>query len=421
LAKLSGSLDLPSVPLKEGGITLRRARFQNGSLQRVRRKSGTEVWEFRWRATEPDGKRIRRSLCLGTTAAHPTKSAAQRATTALRININQEIPNALVQAFTLDMLIDHYRSEELDKKDSNKAYSTRVAYENYIKNYIQPRWGNYLLSDIKTVAVEKWLHELSLANGTKAKIRNIMSALYSHAVRWEFTPRNPICGQATGNGTRGASTGVRQSAERETDPISLPASVIQQAVSRVKLRESTMTLLDAATGLRVSELMGLQWNDLDEQNLLLHVRRAIVLGRVKDCKSRASKKALPLARPLVRLLKAWRGTTPYKAEGDWIFASPDKDGKMPYNSQTLFRRHILPVLRSLGVTEPVGWHTLRRSVASIMIANGENIKVVQRQLRHSTVQITLDAYAQAMMPDQRKAHARIVKMILPNKSTLGAA
>ena len=61
-----------------------------------------------------------------------------------------------------------------------------------LKKWIVPRWGSYRLGDVKAVQVEQWLKTVPLARGSKAKIRNIMSALYSHAIRWEWTDKNPI-------------------------------------------------------------------------------------------------------------------------------------------------------------------------------------------------------------------------------------
>src|SRR5207245_543223 len=57
-------------------------------------------------------------------------------------------------------------------------------------------------SDVRTVAVEDWLRTLPLANGSKAKIRNLMSTLFNHAMRYEWADKNPI-------------RLVRQSAKRE--------------------------------------------------------------------------------------------------------------------------------------------------------------------------------------------------------------
>ena len=66
-------------------------------------------------------------------------------------------------------------------------------------------WGTRPLHEVRTVAVEDWLHGLPLANGSKAKIRNLMSTLFNHAMRYEWAEKNPI-------------RLVRQSAKRERTP-----------------------------------------------------------------------------------------------------------------------------------------------------------------------------------------------------------
>jgi integrase len=95
-------------------------------------------------------------------------------------------------------------------------------------------------------------------------------------------------------------------------------------------------------------------------------------------------------------------------------------GKTPYTYQILFRRHIRPVVERIsGIKSskeaPIGWHTLRRSLATLLISNGENVKVAQSQLRHTTPKITLEFYAQAVSADQQEAHKRVVQMMLPSE------
>src|SRR5206468_4161287 len=85
-----------------------------------------------------------------------------------------------------------------------------------------------------------------------------------------------------------------------------------------------------------------------------------------------------------------------------------------------FRRHIRPVMERVSGLKsskqaPIGWHTLRRSLATLLISNGENIKVVQGQLRHTTPRISLELYAQSVSADQHKAHAKVVEMVLPKQ------
>jgi integrase len=80
----------------------------------------------------------------------------------------------------------------------NKTPYTREVHEGYICKQITPRWGDCSLSDVRTVAVESWLSTLKLANRSRAKVRNIMSALFAHAMRWEFYDKNPLTLVAVG-------------------------------------------------------------------------------------------------------------------------------------------------------------------------------------------------------------------------------
>jgi hypothetical protein len=52
-------------------------------------------------------------------------------------------------------------------------------------------------------------------------------------------------------------------------------------------------------------------------------------------------------------------------------------------------------------------------LATLLISNGENVKLAQSQLRHTTPKITLELYAQAVSSDQQEAHEKVVKMVLP--------
>ena len=170
-------------------------RYQDGCLYREKRKSGPDVWVFRYR----DGLSNRKQQ-IGSVEQLATKKAAMLACERLRANINQGTRSPR----TLAELVAHYQEKEMPE-DSGKSFSTRKAYRCYFKNWIVPAWGNYRLCDVKTVAVEEWLRSLALAPGTKAKMRNMLSTLFTHAMRYEWADRNPI-------------KLVRQSAKRQSIP-----------------------------------------------------------------------------------------------------------------------------------------------------------------------------------------------------------
>jgi hypothetical protein len=117
------------------------------------------------------------------------------------------------------------------------------------------------LEEVKTVDVERWLRSTEIADGTKAKIKCVMSALFSHAVRWEFCAQNPISsGIPVGvGGKRGPSVGVRVSAKRQTCPLVLSPEQVAAGLSHLEFRDQLLVFLDGALGARRGELGALRW------------------------------------------------------------------------------------------------------------------------------------------------------------------
>jgi integrase len=136
-------------------------------------------------------------------------------------------------------------------------------------------------------------------------------------------------------------------------------------------------LLDAGTGLRVSELLALRWRDVGFDSLELNVTRSIWHQIVGDCKAEASAKPVPLDSYMADDLRRWRRQSAYSTDDDYIFASETMKGKQPYWPDNLMKRHILPVARANGISKRIGWHTFRHSFGTLLKANGEDVKTVQ--------------------------------------------
>lgn len=340
---------------------------------------------------------------MGTVEEYSTKSEAQKAADALRIQVNKDSPRSVLYTVTCEQLIAHYLERELAEDNNKRAYSTKAAYKSYLNNWVLPRWRTYLLNEVKAVAVEEWLSQLSMTCGTKAKLRNIMSAIFKHAMRHEWAEKNPI-------------SLVRQSAKREVIPSILDLAEISALLRALEQPYRQMVFLAAATGLRASELLALKWGDISFDSLEISLNRGVVHQVIGDVKTEASRKPVPLDPDLAQSLLAWRRVSPFNRETDWVFASPEMEGKQPYWPENLLRRHIRPAARRCGISKRIGWHTFRHSYASHLKANGEDVKVVQESLRHANSRITLDTYTQALTPAKRKAQSRVVRMILPEQT-----
>ena len=242
-----------------------RLRNQRGCLRCTRRKTGPPCWEFLWRENDADGNRTRRTAVIGTLEQFPTKDLARTAVNGLRMSINQDRNRQREQSITVADLVDHYIHTELSDEADWHSYATRIVYGEFLKRWVRPHWGSVGITDVRTVAVERWLKQLRrvdgerLADATKAKIRNLMSVLFNHAIRYEWLDqgRNPI-------------TLVRQGAQRKRTPEILEPPEIQSLLLQLTSLFRLMVLLDITTGLRRSELLALKWSDVDFSSLELN-------------------------------------------------------------------------------------------------------------------------------------------------------
>jgi integrase len=377
--------------------------MQDGSVTVERRKKGPDVWCFRWREGGPDGRRIHRRIVLGTADDLKTIASARKAVVGLRREINLNDVRIRRESITLADLSRHFQQRELVRGNTRITHSTRRAYEGYLKKWIEPRWGEHRLLEIRAVEVESWLKSLDRAPGTRCKIRNVMSQLFNHGRRHDLCDRNPI-------------QWVRQSAKRRAAPDILTGREVQSLLANLCCREQAMVLLAVTTGLRRSELFALKWKDVDFHTKQICVTRSIVQNVVGVCKTESSQKPVPAHDDLLQALREWHRQTPYQSPESWVFASPVHQGRWPYLAQEIMRRHIRPVARKLAITKRIGWHTFRHTYSTLLRSTGAELKIMQELLRHSTIRVTLDTYAQAVTTEKRHAQEAVVALLFREKA-----
>src|ERR1700688_2604700 len=137
-----------SVPLRIGHrirVTLGRA---DGSLFERYPAEGS-FWCFRWREGGPDGRRIHRRIVLGTADDLENIASARKAAVGLRREINLNDVRTRREAIALADLSRHFQQRELVRGNTHITYSTRKAYEGYLRKWIEPRWGESRLFEIR--------------------------------------------------------------------------------------------------------------------------------------------------------------------------------------------------------------------------------------------------------------------------------
>jgi integrase len=345
-----------------------------------------------------------RSFVVGSVKQYSTEKAAWNAVSTLRLDINHFTFRPEGHPETLKQLVEHYQMNELDleKASERKVRQTKQTYAIYLKTRIVPRWGGSKFREIKAVEVERWLGSIDdLSNGTKAKIKCVMSEVFQHAIRygWLNDGENPIFA-------------VRQSSKRVrvTEPLEAPE--FRALILELPHKMRVIGIVAATTGLRISEVLGLKWKDIDWQKLQMEVTRSVVDGVIGKCKTETSRRPVPIDEVTTDELLAWKRETAYAEPGDWIFASEKVQGKMPPWADTLLDRFLQPAAKRAGITKWVGFHTFRHTYSTLLKANGEDVKVVQELMRHANISTTMNIYTKALTPAKREAQSRVVDVLM---------
>jgi integrase len=371
-----------------------RTRFQFGSVVLEKRKRGPAVWVYRYNTD--DG--VRKKVQIGTVERYPLRVDALRASEGLRLGANPECPAA--QAVKVRAAIHQYSHDELP----SLRKSTATHNKSWIVNYIEPKWGDHTLQQLakKPFAIEQWLANLPLSPKSKAHIRSIMRVIFACAMRWGFVEAqlNPL-----------SQVRVKGCTKRKKQPCALSAPQLMKIAERIPEPFKTMVLIAICLGLRVSEVLGLQWRDVDWDHLLLTVERAYVLGQVDDVKTIYSERRMPLDPALGEILLAHKRIFAPDAEGSvWIFSNPDTG--RPWWPHQIQQHHIRKAGMEVLNLDHIGWHTFRHSYSSLLRELGVDVKVQQELLRHADIRTTMNLYTQAVPSHLREANASVVRLVL---------
>lgn len=364
---------------------MRRTRYQFGHVAREARRRGPDIWVYRFY----DHTGAHKKVPVGTTDDYRTKAEALKAAEWLRAVANPDDPRVT----KLSTVIAHYKRDELPQRAS-----TRTFYLPWLNNHIEPKWGEYEMQQIQPFAVEQWLKTLALSPKSKAHIRSLMRILFASAMRYGFIPlaQNPM-----------SLVRVPGCTKRQEEPRVLTADASRKLLAYLDEPWRTMALVAMCLGLRVSEILGLQWTDFDFDRNTVLVQRAWVIGEAGEVKTRYSKKRMPLDPSLVTALLSYRA----KWECcEWVFANPDTN--RPWWAHYVQQDRLAPAGVKAKLGTGIGWHTFRHSYSSMLRQLGVDVKVQQELLRHADIRTTLNTYTQAMPTALREANSKVVRMVI---------
>ncbi|CCG02160.1 tyrosine-type recombinase/integrase [Blastococcus saxobsidens] len=272
--------------------------------------------------------------------------------------------------------VAEWAGQWLDSKVDLKP-TTHRCYEVSLRVHVLPTWGPVRLGDITHQGVAAWVAQLSRSGKSASTVRHahrVLSLILGLAVRDGRLARNPAVGVPLPRRVRGEQIFLTYA---QVDDLAAAAG-----------RDRLAILFLAYTGVRYGEMAALR-----VRNLNLLRRRALIAEAVADVNGRAvfgtpkthQRRQVPIPRFLAEELAVHVAD---KLPGDFVFAA-EKGGLLHLRN---FRRMSFdPAVRAAGL-DGLTPHALRHTAASLAIASGANVKVVQTMLGHQSATMTLDLY-----------------------------
>jgi len=369
----------------------------------------------------------------------PTQSAVERHLEAFVLKLNSDNPLQAIHEPTFGALIDRFTEEEKlmeikqsrpgEQCDHELSYGTVVSYLSVLK-HIRAKWGATRLNRVKPVAVQEWLRGMKAAPKTKGHMKAILHRLYEKAMLWEMVElqRNPM-----------ELVEVKGISKRQKKPLILTVEQYCLILSLLPQPYRTMVIVAQCLGLRAEEVLALHWSDIDFEQLVIRVTRAVVHGRVKSVKTEYSEDELPLDPDFATILLDWKVRCaaselvfPSHVTGRNFHASPiQQDYIRPAGcclvccprcssvpgkwccDENGARTPLHSERRSVSERQgSIGWHTFRHSYRSWLDATGAPLGVQQKLMRHAQISTTMNIYGNALLDSKREANSRVVKLAL---------
>jgi len=285
-------------------------------------------------------------------------------------------------------------------------------YTSLMKHHVRPTLGKKKLSSIKPLDVQQAVNAMVEKKLSARTIHYTMTVLRSalrQAVKWGVLLNNPA-----------EDLQLPKQRRREMKCLS-PQQAKEFLKFARKDKYGVLFELALVTGMRPEEYLGLRWCDVDLPNRTVSIQRTLVWRRQKaawyfgEAKTDKSRRTIPLTEKLAReLVKHRRKQNERRlklgskwTDHDLVFPS---DLGTPLSVRNFDRRHFKEVLIAAGLPD-IRLYDLRHTCATLLLAAGENPKVVSERLGHSSIVLTLDCYSHVLPTMQDAATQKLAAIL----------
>jgi integrase len=284
-----------------------------------------------------------------------------------------------------------YFDDWLTAKNKQIKSSTKIGYTRIINNLIIPKFIGINISDIKRADVRKWLAEMDCSNKRLANVQSVMRTALQDAVIDELIETNPLYGWKYEN---------KEAPKKIDDVDPFTAKEQELILNELVGQDHNIFKFLFWTGLRTSELVAVQWNDVDWQRGTISINKAMTQAseEFEEPKTKAGIRDVKILAPAMEALIDQKQYTALKNKE--IFQS-SHTGDPLTGDQRLRKVVWQPALKRAKVKYRRPYQT-RHTYASMMLTAGESIAWLAQQMGH------------ADWASLRKTYAKFIKDSIPD-------
>ena len=307
-----------------------------------------------------------------------------------------------------------FTTKYLEQKKTSLSPTTYVFYEMIIRTELIPMFGTMKMRDIKTYHVQQFIQYLAtekkrndgveggISATTVRRYTTVLRSILTLAYKLDYIPED------VGN-SRKIEFPKEASTEIEVYTVE-EVSEILKALENEPINIRTLVEVAIFTGMRRGEIVGLKWGDIDFQNQKIHVKRSIYKpkdgkAQEKEPKSKYGIRTISIPEELCKTLVAYRAQQvrhiSFLGDAwknlDYVFTEEDGYVMNPQTPTKQFSNF----LKRHGIRH-LKFHGLRHTSATMLLANGCDIKTVSTRLGHADIDTT-NIYVHALESTDRKA------------------
>jgi len=350
-----------------------------------------EAW---WVFINHQGQRKAKRIGVGEAGKKAAKQVAEK------IQARLALGESALPATQPGITLSAYASTWLEHIRQVRKHTTHADYTKRLEQWILPALGKLELREITREKVRNLVTEQlgkSLSSKTVQNNTRCLSSLLSQAVEDGLIPVNVAL--------KPGKLLPKVSTRRSINPFTrMEVATLLETANDKAPRYYPFLLCAVRTGMRLGELLALQWDDLDFHGRLITVQRNYTHGKLSTPKSGESRRvdmSLELCQAL-RDLRTERhleaAANGWKHLPDWVFCNENGDLLDPDN----LRHRVFYYLLDKAKLRRIRFHDLRHTFASLLLQQGESPVYVKEQMGHSSIQITVDIYGH-LIPGGNKA------------------